>query len=446
MTLEALLRAVASSSQPVPGLEPLAASTAPAPTVSSPPPVKVEKTEAAEIRPEKAVEAKPEKAVEAKPEKTVEAKPEKTVEAKPEKTVEAKPEKAVEAKTEKTGEIRPERAIERAEKSERVEKTERVEKSEKVEKNDKTDKSDRNDAGTSKVNLPTPARGSRITPAPKTRAATPPVQTSAARPAPPPASPAPAPAPVVHGLSAKDREQIRQDVLDSVKHGMKASVEPLARGLDTSNANIGKLVKALEALAVEAQKRRKDYDVLYDEMRDYKANFVETAQRPLYMDLLLLFDALQRAERVAEETREDQIPKATVKASITQVKDQLLEILYRRDIEPITEHPTKLDVKFQKPVRRIEVADPAEDRTVAQVVREGFRRSGAVLRPQEVVVRRHVNAPSDEGAGNGSTEAGEMASVPAAESPPTQAAPPPDPGTANETKGSAKAPEPDTPA
>src|SRR5205823_3976903 len=129
-------------------------------------------------------------------------------------------------------------------------------------------------------------------------------------------------------------------------------VEPIGRTVDGSNVKLATFAKAMEALAVDAQKRRKDYDVFYAELKGYKDNFLEVAQRPLYMDLLLLFDGIERVQRSVEDAP-DTIPKHEVKGVISGIKDELLEILYRRDIKPIVDHPTKLDVTLQKPVRRI---------------------------------------------------------------------------------------------
>jgi len=74
--------------------------------------------------------------------------------------------------------------------------------------------------------------------------------------------------------------------------------------------------------------------------------------------------------------------------ALKHILEEVLEVLYRRDIELIEDRPKSLDIEFQKPVRRIETDDPGEDRAVDQIVREGFRLSGLILRPQEVVVKR----------------------------------------------------------
>ncbi|HZU95456.1 MAG TPA: nucleotide exchange factor GrpE [Planctomycetota bacterium] len=185
--------------------------------------------------------------------------------------------------------------------------------------------------------------------------------------------------------------------VDHVEHQLKAGLGLVAKGQHGLQEKVTLVARALEELAKDATKRRKDYDALYAEMRDYKVNFIDQAQKPLFNDLLLLFDSILRISRNVEDIKESTIPKEAVSEAFKQVKDELVEILYRRDIEMIEDHPKKLDVSFQKPVRRVETDNAEEDKQVVQCVREGFKRNGVVFRPQEVVVKRCARvAQSDE--------------------------------------------------
>jgi molecular chaperone GrpE (heat shock protein) len=185
--------------------------------------------------------------------------------------------------------------------------------------------------------------------------------------------------------------------VDHVEHQLKAGLGLVAKGQHGLQEKVTLVARALEELAKDATKRRKDYDALYAEMRDYKVNFIDQAQKPLFNDLLLLFDSILRISRNVEEIKEPTIPKEAVSEAFKQVKDELVEILYRRDIEMIEDRPSRLDVSFQKPVRRVETDNADEDKLVVQCVREGFKRNGVVFRPQDVVVKRCAKvAQSDE--------------------------------------------------
>jgi molecular chaperone GrpE (heat shock protein) len=239
----------------------------------------------------------------------------------------------------------------------------------------------------------------------------------ARKPAAPTPAPRPAPPPVNVGAVVKGElvpvqksvdhlERSVEHVEKSVEHvgkslghvetQIKAGLTLVAKGQRGLEEKVTLIARAIEELAKDAQKRRKDYDALYVEMRDYKTNFLDTAQKPLFNDLLLLFDSVQRITRRVDEITEPAIPKEAVVEAFKQVKDELLEILYRRDLELIEDHPAKLDVAFQKPVRRVETEDAKEDKDVLQCVREGFRRNGVLFRAQDVVVKRCLAVASDE--------------------------------------------------
>ncbi len=209
----------------------------------------------------------------------------------------------------------------------------------------------------------------------------------------------PAPNPPVNvGAVVKTELAPVAKTLEHLGDQVKAGLTLIAKGQRAQDEKVTLVARAVEELAKDAQKRRKDYDALYAEMRGYKENFLETAQKPLFNALVLLFDAVDRIMRRVDEIPDAAIPKDAVTEAFRQVKDQLVESLYRNDIELIEDRPAKLDVSFQKPVRRVETETAAEDRDVVQCVREGFRRRGIVFRPQEVVVKRCLAVSPDGGA------------------------------------------------
>ena len=151
-----------------------------------------------------------------------------------------------------------------------------------------------------------------------------------------------------------------------------------------------KIAEAYQKVTRDTKRKDQAYDQLYEELRQYKDNFLLSAQKPLFKDLILLFDGMARTIRTFEEGEGETVPRADAIESLKHLQDEILEVLYRRDIEQIEERPDKLDIDFQKPVRRIDTDNPDEDRMIDQVVREGFRLNGVLLRAQEVVVKRCI--------------------------------------------------------
>ena len=67
------------------------------------------------------------------------------------------------------------------------------------------------------------------------------------------------------------------------------------------------------------------------------------------------------------------------------VKEELLEILARRDILPI-ESGTMFDPSIHNSVGAVEADDEHPDKTIVRVVRAGYYIQDRVLRPADVIV------------------------------------------------------------
>ncbi|MEZ6185555.1 MAG: nucleotide exchange factor GrpE [Planctomycetota bacterium] len=205
----------------------------------------------------------------------------------------------------------------------------------------------------------------------------------------PPGAPAPAAAkapaaPAAKAAPAKLHPGAATKVGVEKVHAGVENVAKLVRGLET---NLVRIAEAYQRVTQVSKRKEQAYDQLYEELRTYKDNFLLSAQKPLFRDILLLYDAVSRAQRRFADG-EEQVSRDEAVKALQDIIDEILEVLYRRDIERIDEQPDRLDIDFQKPVRRIETDDPNEDKTVESVVRDGFRMDGALLRPQEVVVKR----------------------------------------------------------
>ncbi|RMG06265.1 MAG: nucleotide exchange factor GrpE [Planctomycetota bacterium] len=168
------------------------------------------------------------------------------------------------------------------------------------------------------------------------------------------------------------------------------SVNRLANSFRVVESSVVKVAEAYQRIARANQRKEQAYDQLYEELRAYKDNFLLAAQKPLFKDIILLFDGVRRSLANFEQHEGDSLPKEQVVTCLKHLQEEVLEVLYRRDIELIDEHPERLNIDFQKPVQRIETDNPDEDRQVVQVVREGFRMNGVLLRAQEVIVKRCV--------------------------------------------------------
>ena len=163
--------------------------------------------------------------------------------------------------------------------------------------------------------------------------------------------------------------------------------EQVFNGLADDVANLKELVQQ-QSQRDEVQQRA--FDQLYEELRQYKNDFIYQAEKPLLLDLLLFYDSLNWFQ---ESLLNQEMSGDVVADSFQYLVDEFLELLYRRDVLPM-ESSERFSRENQKAIKVEYTPDDAEDWSVAKVVKRGFTRGDKVLRAEEVVVRRfRADAP-----------------------------------------------------
>ena len=140
-------------------------------------------------------------------------------------------------------------------------------------------------------------------------------------------------------------------------------------------------IKAIleERLSYDATKE-KAMDRLSEELKLYKDDFIFQSQKPLLIDLIMLLDGVERLLDSLESGQD------RVREGLGNLKVELLEILYRRDVVPFDSHPETLDYKLHKTVKTVATTVETENNRVEKVLKPGFRWKDKVLRPEEVVI------------------------------------------------------------
>ena len=135
------------------------------------------------------------------------------------------------------------------------------------------------------------------------------------------------------------------------------------------------------------------FERLYAELDELKRDSAFNQLRPLYADLILLFD---RIDNLSEGQHHDDIPAADYLITLKTFRDELRELLYRRGVEIIRTDQTKFDCTWQRAVGTEDTIHDQEDSYVSRVVRKGFTAEGRLIRPEEVIVKRFKPASSDD--------------------------------------------------
>ncbi|MBU0641079.1 MAG: nucleotide exchange factor GrpE [Planctomycetes bacterium] len=141
--------------------------------------------------------------------------------------------------------------------------------------------------------------------------------------------------------------------------------------------------------------KEKAFDRLYAELDELKKDRAGESLKPLLRDLTLLYDHIAEAAR--------QSPAASQTLDV--IREGLLEVLYRADVEPVAVTTGRFDRSIQYAARVVAADHEEQDWTVAEVLKDGFSFRGILLRPQHVVVRRfRPRAISDDSAGEGTSD------------------------------------------
>lgn len=158
----------------------------------------------------------------------------------------------------------------------------------------------------------------------------------------------------------------------------------MAEDLSSIATSVGDIQRMVEDRLQTDLTKEKAFDQLYEELRQYKDDFLFQAEKPLLLDLLLFYDSLNwfQESMVKQEMSPDVIAD-----SFQYLIDEFLEILYRRDVNPMEASDT-FDRKIHKAVK-VEPTDNAEeDYKIKQVLKRGFIRSERMLRAEEVIISR----------------------------------------------------------
>jgi len=168
--------------------------------------------------------------------------------------------------------------------------------------------------------------------------------------------------------------------------------DTLAQALDSHKKTLEEIRTLLESRLCYDAAKEKAIHALSEELNLYKEKFVYRSQKPIFIDLILLYDNLTQILDYLEN-REHLSHKefAKVKGDLLNIKEELLEIFYRRDITPYNEHPGMLNYKLHKTVSTIPTPVESENNKVEKIIKTGFFWNGKVLRPEEVIIKKYYN-------------------------------------------------------
>ena len=188
----------------------------------------------------------------------------------------------------------------------------------------------------------------------------------------------PAPAPATEGTTepipetgATDTEALKQELAD------------IKAGLATLQESFDQKIKA---------DTYKDslFKKLHDELQDYRNGTFEKNSDAIALEIIRLIDELGKDLEVFGQTAEtDDVSKALY-GKTDELRQELLDILYRQSIKPYQEKSEELDSHRQTNVQTVNTEEPEKHRKIAERVADGYEKNGRVIRKERVKVYRAV--------------------------------------------------------
>lgn len=184
-------------------------------------------------------------------------------------------------------------------------------------------------------------------------------------------------------------------ILISAVHSLGQRVESLEESIfrKFETPNFEKIQGQLAEICANDRVNQKLFDVLHEELINYRDNFVrDTLQKPFIRDLLVLFDGLsaivEQSERLATEGKKRTTAAETqARENLSNMLHLLLEILHRLEVTEMAEQE-KIDRNLHRVITHEPAESEAEDGLIVRRLKRGFLWHGRVLRPEEVVAKR----------------------------------------------------------
>jgi molecular chaperone GrpE len=182
----------------------------------------------------------------------------------------------------------------------------------------------------------------------------------------------------------EDAELIDEDVkLENAEFTDVSVEQQILLNMDNIIAGVTALNQIIKERLVYDRAKEEAFDRLYVEVEEVRQERGFQQIRPLLMDLILLYDRIELGMQQLYGL-EGSMPE--VVQLLQSFRDELLEVLYRREVEAIVVPTATFDRTLQQAVSVQPTVVLSEHNQVVRVVRRGFRYRNRILRSEEVIV------------------------------------------------------------
>jgi molecular chaperone GrpE (heat shock protein) len=172
---------------------------------------------------------------------------------------------------------------------------------------------------------------------------------------------------------------------------LRSAVEDALRKMSEVAQRQAELQNLIETRLQSDEVQGKAIERLHDQLQDYKNKFVRQAMLPLLKDIIFCTDFIAQELDLAL-TRETPTSPVDAARALEHLKQMLLDILFKYDIEPFRSEGGLFDRKMQQCIKTIPTANEQDDKKLAGQGVAGFREGDAIIRKEQVVVYKYSPA------------------------------------------------------
>ena len=172
--------------------------------------------------------------------------------------------------------------------------------------------------------------------------------------------------------------------------------------VDQSGA-VREVMEAVRSLVDEMQSLRQGFEAklqydetkalqvknLHEELKIHKEDLHFRILRPVFMDLINMYDDMSKSIESASGKAEDAPGQMIHNLEI--FREAIEEILRRNGVETVVSEDDLFQASRQRSLRAVVTNDPALDKRIARRVRKGFVYENKLLRPEMVETYRYVS-------------------------------------------------------
>lgn len=162
-------------------------------------------------------------------------------------------------------------------------------------------------------------------------------------------------------------------------------VAPILAEIIKLSDQVTQLQQGFDAKVKYDNSKDRTIQALHKELQDHREGLHFKILRPLFMDLIALYDDLGNViKHIKSDVADDNAPAQKAIKALQSFQESVEDTLYRHGVESFEQEGDQFSGQRQRAIKTEPTNQADLDRLVAQRLRKGFEYDGRLLRPEMV--------------------------------------------------------------